>query len=751
MASSSGLESLPKRCGACDVSFESDNARRVHSKTSWHVENIRRRVAGLPPTDAATAGKPTVPTTERRAKRRSRYPETSTDDDTETESISDEDGTVEAVAFVKEQCLFCNQISCSFDENMQHMQKCHGLFIAKRDRLVVSIEALVEYLHLVIFAYHECLWCHSRRSTVEATQQHMVGKGHCRLDVHKVDSEYRDFFDLATTGSDGADVPISQPVGSDAEVSLTLPSGRIVGGRSSRRGQGAGRQSQSPRVKANKELQRLDGGLGGVFDPVDPGSDRHLVGQQQKGADGLALQQLRAGDRATMMQLAPSEYRAVIATQRKEQGNAQRAELRREARVHMQGNKTLMEHFISDIPARRLRYILTLRQPLHSTTTMPSTQELLASFYDIDNVITINVTMAAGDWKKLLGAQPKGGAPRLTTFTTVGIIKKSFTGSFSTTKPSIRLDFSRFNEAQEGRIEKPLKTLTLNNSKQDQSFVRQIVGYEIIRQVGLPYPRCNYARVFVNGTDYGIYVNVEPFKKAFIRRNFSNNDKGNLYELEHAEDLAIETLDKGRISFEGFSKFGNLADLRKAVEKLRRGFPTASQVVDMDIFIRFQAIEALFKHWDGYGIQRNNTYVHPSGIDQIFQEDRDFIVGALGRVSGLVINDNAAKNKLRDTIRQFGDNVFGTANLENTIFPLMNRLGKILRDNGASSKQPEEIAKLHKKLAIVRSGAYQLFDEFPASGAPWISMTSGTALGVDSSTSMGPAAGAFDAAHGSGT
>ena len=46
---------------------------------------------------------------------------------------------------------------------------------------------------------------------------------------------------------------------------------------------------------------------------------------------------------------------------------------------------------------------------------------------------------------------------------------------------------------------------------------------------GLPAPRCNMARVSMNGDDLGIYVNVEPVKKKFLRENFSD-DEGDLYE-----------------------------------------------------------------------------------------------------------------------------------------------------------------------------------------------------------------------------
>ena len=44
----------------------------------------------------------------------------------------------------------------------------------------------------------------------------------------------------------------------------------------------------------------------------------------------------------------------------------------------------------------------------------------------------------------------------------------------------------------------------------------------MFEKAGLPAPRCNFARVSMNGEDLGIYVHVEPVKKAFLRDNFRN-------------------------------------------------------------------------------------------------------------------------------------------------------------------------------------------------------------------------------------
>lgn len=92
--------------------------------------------------------------------------------------------------------------STSFSANLDHMQYKHSLFIPEREHLAVDEEALVKYCHLVVFGYFECLYCGSQRNTAQAAQQHMAGKGHCRINLDSEGSEFRDFYDFDNDGSD---------------------------------------------------------------------------------------------------------------------------------------------------------------------------------------------------------------------------------------------------------------------------------------------------------------------------------------------------------------------------------------------------------------------------------------------------------------------------------------------------------------------------------------------------------------------
>ncbi len=139
-------------------------------------------------------------------------------------------------------------------------------------------------------------------------------------------------------------------------------------------------------------------------------------------------------------------------------------------------------------------------------------QQAMDSFYGLDNVITIKITMPASEWDKVRLEEPKGGRcewdwtggsrytwrkadtveisgtrfPATTTFTDIGIKKKSFCGSIDDKKPCIHIDFGRFSSTAEDAAEALIGTryVTLNNSKQDKSYIRQTLGYRMLQMVG---------------------------------------------------------------------------------------------------------------------------------------------------------------------------------------------------------------------------------------------------------------------------
>ncbi|MGH3766017.1 MAG: CotH kinase family protein [Pseudonocardiaceae bacterium] len=388
-------------------------------------------------------------------------------------------------------------------------------------------------------------------------------------------------------------------------------------------------------------------------------------------------------------------------------------------------------------------------------------QQALDSLYTIDNVLTIKIAMTQGDWDAVRAEQPAGGVcnfewtggsrftwrkatsveisgtsfPARTTFTDVGVKKKSFCGSLNSEKPCVHIDFGKFSAANVPVVEALIgsRYLTLNNSIQDQSYIRQPLGYTLLAMAGLPHSRCNFARVFVNGNligqglggvnSPGIYVNAEPVMKPYIERNFNGNMRGNLYELEHHDDFVGARLPF--IATESLSKFDDKADLKFADDHIAaNGLAGAGQVLDLDQFIKVYAMEFLLKHWDGYADNTNNTYIYNDvnavaapgvdnvkfkmihwGIDQIFQPQRRFKMGTDGLIAKLVRNDAARRTQLIDQIRTYRETVFSREIQQTRLKPMIDQMEALLVGFGVPNAV-SQIATVRQQLRLAESAGY---------------------------------------------
>lgn len=249
--------------------------------------------------------------------------------------------------------------------------------------------------------------------------------------------------------------------------------------------------------------------------------------------------------------------------------------------------------------------------------------------FDPAHVLDVDITLAAADWDRVraqgrdlsaLAGNCQAGPPVNiydtveasvtidgTTLERVGLRKKGFLGSVSTTRPSLKLDF---DELVAGQEYSGLSRLTLNNNRQDGSRLRTCMVYRVFAAAGIPTPRCNYARVSVNGEDLGIYSNVEAIKKPFLRRHFAD-DSGNLYEGQLSDFRAGWSATFDKKTNEASVDRSDLDALIAALELPDGELLAALEpLIDVDSFLTYWALEALTGHWDGYANNRNNFYLY---------------------------------------------------------------------------------------------------------------------------------------------
>ena len=274
----------------------------------------------------------------------------------------------------------------------------------------------------------------------------------------------------------------------------------------------------------------------------------------------------------------------------------------------------------------------------------------LDELFPADRVLDVQITVAEKDWDKIRNqsrnfvsalhesrkVKPIDGPYEYVNadmtidgvkFEKVGLRKKGFIGSQSTSRPSLKI---KLNHTDKGQAIGGLTKLTMNNNKQDSSIVSQYMGYAVFAQAGAPAPRCAFAKVTVNGKNIGIYSHVESIRKPLLARGFGN-DAGTLYEgtvADFYEDWEGSLEHKRGDDKLGRKKIRQLIQLLESEEASEEAI---GRFVDLDSFYRFWAIEGLLGFWDGYSGNANNFFIYlnpktdrfhfiPWGADALFRK-----------------------------------------------------------------------------------------------------------------------------------
>ncbi len=277
--------------------------------------------------------------------------------------------------------------------------------------------------------------------------------------------------------------------------------------------------------------------------------------------------------------------------------------------------------------------------------------DLTGPLYDPARVIDVAIEIAPADWDLLrhqtraigdvFGSCPTGPHPNpFTSFhaaitvdgvtvADVGIRKKGFYGSLDEQKPGLKIKTDEY--VATNRLF-GLKSLTLNNAKQDPALIKQCLAYQVFAKAGVPASRCNFARVRVNGQDLGIYVNVEGVNKPMLRRHFTS-DTGNLYEGALSDFRPTWTLTFDKKTNETTPS----TDLDAVTAALAQPDSTLmaalDPLVDVEEFLDYWAAEILIGHTDSYSGLANNFLVYhdpttgkfsflPWGVDNTFNDGR---------------------------------------------------------------------------------------------------------------------------------
>mgnify|MGYP000851737805 FL=1 len=146
---------------------------------------------------------------------------------------------------------------------------------------------------------------------------------------------------------------------------------------------------------------------------------------------------------------------------------------------------------------------------------------------------------------------------------------------------------------KKGRF-KGLKKVLFDAARYNESFLRDRLSLKIMRDVGLPAPCANNARLVVNGAYYGLFTSIEKVDSEFLERYFEAPN-GNLYKRQ---DWAKKTNEEDKDE----SDVEALLDA-KTIQQL-------DAVMNLDEAILEWAAEAVLPDNDGAWAGGLNYYVY---------------------------------------------------------------------------------------------------------------------------------------------
>lgn len=102
----------------------------------------------------------------------------------------------------------------------------------------------------------------------------------------------------------------------------------------------------------------------------------------------------------------------------------------------------------------------------------------------------------------------------------------SMVESYGNNRYSFKIEFDHYDNALSYY---GLDKLCLNNIIQDNTYMKDYLTYQMMRQFGVDAPLCSYSYITVNGEDWGLYLAVEGVEDAFLQRSYGT-DHGELYK-----------------------------------------------------------------------------------------------------------------------------------------------------------------------------------------------------------------------------
>jgi hypothetical protein len=343
-----------------------------------------------------------------------------------------------------------------------------------------------------------------------------------------------------------------------------------------------------------------------------------------------------------------------------------------------------------------------------------------AAFFAACPVVRLDIQVEEPDLSELLRddrtyvrasvRELRADGSELKVYSEVGIHVKGARGSYRSfhANPALTLNFDKFTKGQKFH---GIDKLHLNNSVQDRSYLCELLSGELFRAAGVPATRVAFALVTVNRRPRGLYVLKEGFDRTFLARHFTQRD-GNLYDGGFIQDVDRPLQKRSGTGPDDHSDLARLVDAASELDPAQR-LARLQEVLDLDRFLSFVAVESLTWHWDGYAMKTNNYRVYhdpasdrfvflPHGTDQMFGHAWGPIVpDADGLVARAVLSTETGLDRYRRRLGELAERIFDPEAISRRIDEVAPIIRGALEDlgEGAAVRHDAEVEDLRGRIA----------------------------------------------------
>lgn len=255
---------------------------------------------------------------------------------------------------------------------------------------------------------------------------------------------------------------------------------------------------------------------------------------------------------------------------------------------------------------------------------LPGRTEAQERFYAIDTIQDIEIIFPFSNWDYRMDTA-KYGAETYTmasqviingqVFDSVGVKYKgnsSYDSTRSKNPLHIKLSYVYDSADYDG-----CNDIKLSTGFADPTSVREVLGYKILRNY-MPAPRCNFARIKINGVYYGVYSSAEDIDNGFNREHFysNNNSFFKCNPVSVVSGNIPNLLYLGTDSSNYYSRYeikSDIAwkDLIGLCDTLANNFPELDTILDIDRALWMLAFNNVTVNLDSYsGAFAQNYYLY---------------------------------------------------------------------------------------------------------------------------------------------